>query len=337
MKTNGDTRYFTSFSIFSYPIVPLNEIDMKAAQELTTYYETRFDSCGLVTQFIKYLKQREPQDLIVWQKVFTEEYEYYATGHLKQRRLTVPGSELKVWHFDDKPANWSTHLDSFASSLFSGKSTRDAERPPAVEDMELVDRLVICHELMSELDGTLFETIARQPRTADWILSSLIEQLPRFKDIIQIICPQSNPRVLFLSTEPKSTDSKVASDSDQCMRALEGFDSIGGIKMIEDVLDPYFDRRIATPHQIPLKTVKDPDAESWLTANEMAYLLVMPMRAKHGQELEAAGLLCLVLSREYDDRVTVAHASIFRRFGQLCQTTFDIAQVGEPIEEPGSS
>ena len=56
-----------------------------------------------------------------------------------------------------------------------------------------------------------------------------------------------------------------------------------------------------------------------------------------GQELEAAGLLCLVLSRECDDRVAAALATIFRRFGQLCQITLDIAQVAEPIEqEPGS-
>ena len=57
MKTNGNTRYFTSFSASSSAIVPLNEVDLKAAQELTTYYEARFDSRGLVTRFIKYLKQ----------------------------------------------------------------------------------------------------------------------------------------------------------------------------------------------------------------------------------------------------------------------------------------
>ena len=280
MKIYRNTKYFTSFSASSYPVVPLNEVDLKAAQKLTTYYEASFDSCGLVTQFIKYLKQREPEDRIVWQKVFTEEYEYYATGHLKERRLFAPGSELKAWHFQDKPAIWSTRLDTFASSLFSGKSARDAEGPPLIDEMELVNRLVICHELMNELDDSLFETIARQPRTSDWILSSLTGKLPEFKDIIQIICPQSNPRVLFLSTEPASTESEVASDSDPTIQALEGFDSIDGIALIEDVLDPYFDRRIATPHQIPLKTVKDSDIESWLTENAVASLFVMPMRGE---------------------------------------------------------
>jgi len=175
---------------------------------------------------------------------------------LKERRLSVPGSELKVWHFDDQPPAWSTHLDSFASNLLAGKLTCDAEALTAVEQIELVDRLVICHELMSEHDGSLFEMVVQQPRTADWIFSILTEQLPRLKDIIQIVCPKSNPRFSFLSTEPKSTALDVVSDSDQFLHALEGFDSIGGIVLIEDVLDPYFDRRIATPHKVELKTAK---------------------------------------------------------------------------------
>lgn len=175
---------------------------------------------------------------------------------MKERRLSVPGSELKVWHFDDQPPAWSTHLDSFASNLLAGKLTCDAEALTAVEQIELVDRLVICHELMSEHDGSLFEMVVQQPRTADWIFSILTEQLPRLKDIIQIVCPKSNPRFSFLSTEPKSTALDVVSDSDQFLHALEGFDSIGGIVLIEDVLDPYFDRRIATPHKVELKTAK---------------------------------------------------------------------------------
>ncbi len=44
---------------------------------------------------------------------------------------------MKVWHFDDKPANWSPYLESFASSLFSNTSTGDAEEALVVEEMEL--------------------------------------------------------------------------------------------------------------------------------------------------------------------------------------------------------
>jgi len=69
-------------------------------------------------------------------------------------------------------------------------------------------------------------------------------------------------------------------------------------------------------------------------ANEMSFLLVMPMRARRGQELEAAGLLGLALSKACDERTNAARSSIFRRFGQSCQTALDIAQVGEAIKEP---
>lgn len=323
MNTKDTTKYFTSFSALSYPVEPLNEIDLNAAQQLTTYYEARFNSRGLVSRFTKYLKQQEPEGCVGWKVMFTEEYEYHATGQLKERRLSTPDGELKVWDFEDKPAGWSNYFDAFASSLFSGISTRDAESTPVLPELALIDRLVVCHELMSELDNTVFETIARQPRTPDWILSSFCEQLPRWKDIIQLICPQSTPRVLYLAAQAES----------QHLDTLAGFDSIGGIVLIQDLLDPYLDRRIATPHQVVLNTSEDEDVKDWLAANDVVSLFVMPIRVKSDQQLEVAGLLTLALSKACYQKEVAAVASMLRRLGQLCHTTFDIAQAAEPIEE----
>ena len=337
MDTDTTVRYFESFSATSYPIEPVNEIDLESARELVTYYEARYNADGSISQFIKYLKQQEPGRGTIWKEVFIEDYAYYATGRLKERRFSVPGGEPQVWRFDDEPRCWSAYLDSLACSLFSTARPGNDKASPVPEDMGFAERLVICHELASELDNDLFETIADHQRSPDVVLPQLAGLLPRFRDIVQLVCPHSKPRILFLVAQsvPESAElnSVATRSTPSSFDVLEGFDTVGGIVSIEELLDPYFERKMMTPSEVPIRASQDSDVVAWRTANEVASMFVVPIRVVCEHGLETAGLLVLILSRECDVHVSAAVKSVFRRFAHLCHTTFDIAQSVEPIEQ----
>lgn len=186
-------RYFSSFSAVSHPLTPLTEIDENAARKLPTYYDAEYDSEGRLYRFTKYLRLKDPEDRSVWQESFTEEYEYFASGRLKQRRHLISGGASKTWKFADKPATSLEYLVRFASGLFPELPTEGNKGGFQLDTENVVERLAVCHELFGELENSVFETIAREQRSTEVILPILSEQLPTFKFVLQLLCPDSNP------------------------------------------------------------------------------------------------------------------------------------------------
>jgi hypothetical protein len=331
MKSQGTVKYFRSFSSSSYPITPLHEMDLRDARDLPTYYEARFDPRGLLRQFIKYLKQRRSETEEHWENVFTEEYEYFPTGRLKQRTLSSAGAESKTWSFDDNPSS-SEYGDLFTRGFVSAVHESATDQMSAVDETRTSERLLVCHELLTEVENSVFESLARQQRSTDWILPTLAEHVSAFKEVVQLLCPESSPRLVFLGAESEPAGVGTTSVTGRTSQAeLTGFDSLGGIVLLEDLLKRYLDPRITTPHLLPIETLQERDIKTWLVANEIAVWLMMPIRAGYQRKIEVAGSLNLVLSIECPERTLAALASALRRFGELCQLILIIAQDAEPI------
>ena len=217
--------------------------------------------------------------------------------------------------FDGAPTAFSPYIHEFASRLLSSPEGNSVEATGNIVGQPLLVRLAICHELMDELYESVFETKLSQPRTPDWVLPNVVAQIPRFKDIVQLIYPESNPRLVFLTWQA----------------ALEGFDSIDSVGVIYELLETNVDRSEGTPHRVSLS---DPAIREWQTANDVCDLFAIAIQARRERELELAGWLGLLLAKECDSPTSAAMASILRRFGQLCEIAFDIAGTEEPIEKP---
>ncbi len=225
------TRYFKTFSSITYPVTPLHEIEKSAAVELNAYYEAIYRSDGRLERFIKHLRELQSNEQPVWIIMFTELYEYWPNGRLKQRKLVSRDGDQSAWEFADKPALWSGFLDSFLGKWFS-KFSRKSSR----STIDLADCLITCEEVLTEMEAQLFEGSATLVRDRAWAVGEITGQVDRIKSLVLELVPRSSPRLSFIVSGENSEG-----------EFLEGFDELFNAGPLWELLDPLFETADLSP------------------------------------------------------------------------------------------
>lgn len=104
-------KFFRSFAAEIQPVQPCQEISQAETESLNTYYEARYDDEGRVREFIKHLRERNPDNHLSWLTMFTEKYEYWPSGRLQTRLLVAADGSKQTWNFPD--TIWSKFKDWF--------------------------------------------------------------------------------------------------------------------------------------------------------------------------------------------------------------------------------
>jgi len=190
------------------------------------------------------------------------------------------------------------------------------------EDLKL--RLKWAHEMVRKLYSNIAE--ANEEDSAE-IVSRLVETVPEFKKVVAVLAPQSNPRVLFFTSESKSGSS--ASD----MHSLEGFDEVH-FEDIDELLEPCFDRDLNSPQRIDLDIGELRDSKNTLASNNIEYMLALPIVTEYRDKPEVAGLLSLVLAGEVHGDQESAVRAIMESYGKKAfECALAMALKRDPIKE----
>jgi len=300
-----------------YPLEPLYEVDAEEAHLLGSFYEAKYDRDSMLVEFVKYLKERNAAGQLGWKVMFTEKYTYWPSGRLRTRELVLDSGEKSLWNFSDKKPKWSSHLDRVFGSWFSKSESRDL----STKQFDLAKRVLVCHELLSEIEEAVFETLSQGQRRRRWAFTSITARLPDFKDVVEEIVPESKPRVSFFAwTHQESAD------------FLAGFDRLESPGALRLFADSYAESHVSVPRYYTAEAF-DEDLQSWFAANTASSMLVMPIRALDQERLETAGLLHLFLATILESEQAVAVASVFRRFGHLLEQVIEMARVNELLND----
>ncbi len=311
------TKFFRSFSATTYPVEPLNEVTQDEAIHLVTYYEAKFDSEGQLREFTKRLKQRNGDKEPKWIDMFVEKYDYYPSGCLKQRKLIDSMGHEQTSDFADEPAKWSGYLDDFVGSWFSAFSA-PKEEVPNIEDVGLADRLVVCHELVSEFENAELQMMNARLRSGappPWHDTRVGAS---FKEIVQLLVPRGTPRLGFLASEMMAKVGRVSFVEMLGSFKMADFDALEGLEVFREFIPPRENNRLSVPQLIQPNDDLNPQINDWLTANGVKSLFVVPVWSVLISE--PLGIVMLFLAKECDRQEIAAISAILRRMAKLFMT-----------------
>lgn len=305
-----ETRYFRTFSAHRHPVQPQEQIEYSEAQELSTYYEARYDEKERLIEFVKQLRADDDSE-IKWGIMFTEVYQYFDNGNLQRRTLKIPGQNDQVWEFTEHQKSWSNYFDQLCDRWF-GRLCHADQRSPAQLSL-------LVHEQFTELEAEVFEAAVGVPHDNEWAFKITLRILDRVRDIIEEIEPNAAPRICAFAEGQRDG------------LRLEGFDepppSLYGV--VESWLDEHSE--VSGLETTTLLAERDLDqmGQRWAAASNIGSITFASIRAIDGNHLATAATLFLLTAQTPNDEEVCVVNSIFRRLLQQIQNVVEVARVYE--------
>jgi hypothetical protein len=310
MANSRETRYFRSFSAHRQPVQPQKQIEYSEAQQLTTYYEARYNQEGHLVEFAKRLRVDDGSEG-EWRVIFTEVYQYFENGRLQRRTLRIPGQCDQIWEFAENQKSWSDYFERLCDRWFGRSGCIDQPSPAHLS--------LLVHEQFTELEAEVFEAAVGVPRDNEWAFNITLQILDRARNIIEEIEPRAVPRICALARGKRAG------------LILEGFDapepSLYGI--IESWREEHPEvRELETITLLPARDL-DQMGQRWATDSNIGSITFAPIRAVDDDHLAIAAILFLVTAHALNEENICVVNSIFRRLLQLIQTIIEIARAYE--------
>jgi hypothetical protein len=188
------------------------------------------------------------------------------------------------------------------------------------------DQLLSFHNQLTDLEDDLLTAISQQPSTPEFVVTTFLTFVPRFKEVVELIVPDSKPLLLFFAEYPESVFKSQPGP-------LRGFDDVFGSVMMADEIRRHEQASGRVPYKV---TIQDSDAREWMRLNRFTSIIAIPIRACVSGTVDIVGYMTVVLNRDCEAMTYSALSSILRRFGLLYEQTMYMAQIEEPIEDPAA-
>lgn len=315
-------KYYRSFDAESLPLQPRGELAEEETHSLVTFYIAEFDESNRLVSLTKLLRQDDARMPTVFATVFTERYEYWPSGRLRSRTLSRSDDQRQRWEFDDrqtlgeKASHW---LRMWRSLPVNRKAARAAD-----------ERLVLCHELLSEIESEILEDVFHRPPDSTWAAATILRHSNEFKEIFETILPGSNPRLSMLAVSEQSH-----------WKLLRGFDEFLNLGVLGSIWDRLESHTSFEPVDLTTDAPLGSDEIQWLRTNDVASLFALPIRAslslveeqasrkQFSESLDPiAAFLLLWLKTSPAPIAAVEINSVFRRVGIIVQTVFAMTHAG---------
>ena len=243
---------------------------------------------------------------------------------------TPYGGEWDIWLNKDSKRQLRVSLQNTLDSQFvqidaiSSAESNDSQTFVSDEQRQTTPQTL--HDQLSDLEDDMFSAISQQPSTPEFVVSTFLTFMPRFKDVVKQIVPDSKPLLFFFPEYPESI-------RDTRPKSLPGFDQIGGDITIADEIQRSPKSRGRTPYEV---MSRESGVRDWQRLNRVEYILAMPIRAWVSGTGEVVGHLTITLNRECTPSMSAALGSIHRRFGLLFQQLMYLEQITEPVQDSPS-
>ena len=306
-QEHSRTKYFRSFAGYMHPVVPKDEVSLRDAKRLATYYEAVFNTAGRLVKFIKHLRQTDTTGE-QWIKAFSEVYVYWDNGSVKRRTFQVDGHPDQVWEFDKKRTRWTDYIDGFCHRWF-GSAKKDAEP-------SLAEKSLLFHEQVTELEQSLLAACYTSKRDAHWARQTTTELVQSFRDVILQMDPYEAPLICAAGLGMEE------------VQFFQGFDdpppNLFGI-LLEQLGD--FKKLIVFP-----RIDFDDQAKAWAQQSELGAVLATPVMGSDGNNLIEVFTVFLLLQSEPNSEQVAVMNSLVRRFAILMQLIVSQAGIAEFYE-----
>lgn len=305
-----ETRYFCSFTAHRHPVQPQKQIEYSQAQQLSTYYEARYDEQGRLVEFAKKLRVNDDSDE-EWSIIFTELYQYFDSGSLQRRTLRIRGQSDQIWKFTENQRSWSDYFERLCDRWFRRSNPIDQPSPAQLS--------LLVHEQFTEVEAEVFEAAVGVARDNEWAFNSTLQILKRTRDIIEEIDPKAAARICVLALAKGQRDKLVWKGFDEPEPSLYG--------VIESWRDGH--PEVSELETITLLAERDLDemGRHWAADSKIGSITFAPIRAIDGDNLTIGAMLFLITGQALNDEKLCVVNSIFRRLLQQIQSVLDMARI----------
>ena len=274
-----------------------------------------------VRELTKFCRAKDARDQIAWVKAFVESYEYWPSGRLRVRNLIRQDGTTRSWSFVDRPALGVRNVIGWCARWFG-----DPELGHKVPDP--TDRLLACHEFVSQMESDVLDEMFSRRLDEAWAFQTIAERVSDFKELFQLLCPGSNPRISVLAVVDETR-----------LKSLPGVDELFNLGALDSAWEYLATLATFEPADLTTASQMQLEGREWLLANGVKCVWAVPIRADSRAEdvnsttvPSAVGVdsyLVLWLAELPDRAGTASVHSILQRLGHFVQTILGLATLPE--------